>query len=482
MIFNSLTYLLLLFSVVLLYWILPYRSRLLLIFTASLTFYGFWRIEFVPVMLLSVIVDYIVALRMPRSSKSTKKRLLLTSLFVNLGLLFYFKYLIFFSEAAIGLANIFGAEIDPLMMKIILPLGISFYTFQTISYTVDVYRGIIKPEKDFILYGCYVTFFPQLVAGPVLRAVEVIPQFANRVQFSWLNISVGLRRIIYGLFLKVVLADNIAPLVDTGFSMPVDTMSALDVWTLAFLFGFQIYFDFGAYSHIALGSARMMGICFPENFNFPYIATSPKDFWGRWHISLSSWIRDYLYLPLAGIKVHDRSVGGLANATLNQKKNRSLFATWAIMGLWHGANWTFILWGIYHSIVIAIYRLIAPSTRKFNRKLKVFGGVMLTLPVMMLAWIPFRAESLSNTFSMWSKVVDPFAYDALGMRENVYLSAAFIMFSFFVVYWAKNKLLPLIANKSGVIVVFGETIAFSVMIPLVIIFFRPINQFIYFQF
>jgi alginate O-acetyltransferase complex protein AlgI len=436
----------------------------------------------VPVMLLSVVVDYLVSIRMPESRHKVKKRLLLTSLAVNLGLLFYFKYLIFFSETAIGLANIFGAEIDPLVMKIILPLGISFYTFQTISYTVDVYRGIIKPEKDFILYGCYVTFFPQLVAGPVLRAVEVIPQFTNRVQFSWLNISVGLRRIIYGLFLKVVLADNIAPLVDTGFSMPVDTMSALDVWTLAFLFGFQIYFDFSAYSHIAFGSARLMGICFPENFNFPYIATSPKDFWGRWHISLSSWIRDYLYLPLAGIKVHDHSIGGLANATLNKKKSRSLFATWAIMGLWHGANWTFVLWGIYHAVVIAIYRVIVPSTRGLNRNLKMFGGIVLTLPLMMLAWIPFRAESLGTTIGMWAKVLDPFSYGALGMRENAYLAAAFILMALFLTYLVKEKVLPAVKIKSKSLVVFGEVVAFSIMVPLVIVFLRPINQFIYFQF
>ena len=320
MIFNSLTYLVLLFSVVLLYWVLPYRTRLLLIFVASLTFYGFWRIEFIPVMLVSVIVDYVVALRMPGSTHTLKNRLLFISLFVNLGLLFYFKYLIFFAENAIGFAQLMGAEVDPLALKIILPLGISFYTFQTISYTVDVYRGLIKPEKDFMLYACYVTFFPQLVAGPVLRAVEVIHQFAKRPPFLWSDIVLGLRRIVYGLFLKVVLADNIAPLVDTGFSMPVETMSALDVWTLAFLFGFQIYFDFSAYSHIALGSARLMGICFPVNFNFPYLATSPKDFWRRWHISLSSWVRDYIYLPLAGIKVHDRSIGGLANATINKEK------------------------------------------------------------------------------------------------------------------------------------------------------------------
>jgi len=479
-IFNSLTYISLLFVVVTLYWVLPYRPRLLLIFSASLAFYGFWRVEFLPVMLVSVVVDYVVALRMPNSSENRKKKLLLISLFVNLGLLFYFKYLIFFAENTIALSNILGADIDPLFLKIILPLGISFYTFQTISYTVDVYRGLIKPERDFMLYACYVTFFPQLVAGPVLRAVEVIHQFAKRPPFMWSDIALGLRRIIYGLFLKVVLADNIAPLVDIGFAIPIESMSALDVWTLAFLFGFQIYFDFSAYSHIALGSARLMGICFPENFNFPYLATSAKDFWRRWHISLSSWIRDYLYLPLAGIKVHDRSVGGLANATLNTSKNKALFATWAIMGLWHGANWTFVLWGIYHAVVILLYRLLAPLVRSLNRNIKVICGITLTLPIMMMSWIPFRAESLDLTFAMWGKVIDPFSYTHLGMRENVYLITAIILIAIGATYYIKNKLAPIFYR--GGLIVFFESIVFSVMFSMVIVFLRPINQFIYFQF
>jgi len=481
MIFNSLTYFVLLFVVVALYWVLPYRTRLTLIFLVSLIFYGFWRVEFLPVMLVSVIVDYLVALRMPVSSAKQKRALLLVSLFVNLGLLFYFKYLIFFTENVTGFANILGADIDPIVLTIILPLGISFYTFQTISYTVDVYRGLIQPERNFLLYACYVTFFPQLVAGPVLRAVEVIHQFAQRPPFLWVHIAIGMRRITYGLFLKVVLADNIAPLVDMGFAMPVETMSAIDVWVMAFLFGFQIYFDFSAYSHIALGSARLMGICFPENFNFPYLATSPKDFWRRWHISLSSWIRDYLYLPLAGIQVLDRSVGGLANAVKDKRKNKALFMTWAIMGLWHGANWTFVLWGVYHAIAITMYRLIAPLTRGINDNLKLIGGMVVTLPIMMLSWIPFRSESLSVAFVMWSKVFNPFAYFSLNMRENVYLVAAIVLLGVVATYLFKSKVIPSF-SRMGVSLVLVESIAFSIVVPLVIIYLRPIKQFIYFQF
>jgi D-alanyl-lipoteichoic acid acyltransferase DltB (MBOAT superfamily) len=313
-------------------------------------------------------------------------------------------------------------------------------------------------------------------------AKEVIHQFRERQPFSWCDVAIGLRRIFYGLFLKVVVADNISPLVDEGFSMPLDAMSALDVWTMAFLFGFQIYFDFSAYSHIALGSARLMGIRFPENFNFPYIASSPKDFWRRWHISLSSWIRDYLYLPLAGTHVHDSSVGGLANATVDNKKNKALFTTWAIMGLWHGANWTFILWGLYHAIVIFLYRLITPHTKRFNQNLKVLGGIFLTLPIMMLAWIPFRAESIETTLGMWLKVIDPSAYTHLGLRENVYLVASFILIFIFITYWVQVRIVPKLSTNNHSLIILGEVIMFSIMIPLVIIFLRPISQFIYFQF
>jgi len=481
MIFNSLTYLLLLIVVVLLYWILPYRARLLLVFIASLTFYGFWRVEFLPVLLLSTVVDWWVAQRMSDRSEQHRFYLLLVSLTVNLGLLFYFKYLIFFADNAIGFANLLGAEIDPFALNIVLPLGISFYTFQTISYTVDVYRRFIEPERDFVLYACYVTFFPQLVAGPVLRAAEVIHQFANRAAFSPEHIFIGMRRILYGLFLKVVLADNIAPLVDAGYSMPVETMSALDVWTLAFLFGFQIYFDFSAYSHIALGSARMMGIVFPENFNFPYLASSPKDFWRRWHISLSSWIRDYLYLPLAGVKVHDRSIGGLGTAAAERKHTKSLFFTWAIMGFWHGANWTFLLWGIFHAIVISLYRLIEPNTRSLAYWLRWWGGLAITLPVMMLAWVPFRAESLGDAFAMWMKIFEPSAYTWLGMRENTYLITALILFGVFTTYAIREKILPRMqAMQIGVAI--ADVAVVALMSALVIVFLRPINQFIYFQF
>ena len=486
MIFNSVTFLLFLATTVALYWVLPRRARLWMLFLSSLTFYGFWRVEFVPVMLLSAVTDYLVSLRIAASDDARRRKALLyLSLGVNLGLLFFFKYLLFFADNAVALVNLAGVEADPVLWRIILPLGISFYTFQTISYTVDVYRGFIEPERDFVLYGCYVTFFPQLVAGPVLRAREVIPQLSERPAFRADDLAVGLRRVLYGLFLKVVLADNLSPLVDAGYSVDAAALSALDVWTLAFLFGLQIYFDFSAYSHIAIGAARLMGIVFPENFAFPYAATSPRDFWKRWHISLSSWIRDYVYLPIAGIPVRDRSTGGLA-AAVDQppqaKLTRALFLTWAIMGLWHGAAWTFVLWGVYHAVFVYVYRRLGPLLERVPTSARAIGGWAITLPFAMLSWVAFRAEGLGTTFEMYGRVLTPSAYGALGLSPNLYLTAALLTAATLVAYLTATYLLPKLRRGPTVVWASLETAAYGVAIALVFVFLRPITQFIYFQF
>ena len=340
MIFNSVTFLLFFVSVTLLYWALPSKPRYWLLFLSSLVFYAFWRWEYLSVLLLSAVTDYFVARALqdtPDSQKKRRKRLLAVSLTVNLGLLFYFKYLLFFTNNFNELFEYLGAVTRIPYWDIILPFGISFYTFETISYTMDVYRGHIKAEKQFLTYGLFVAFFPKLVAGPIQRAAELIEQLKQRPAFRLEFIAEGAKRIIYGLFLKVVFADNLAPLVDEGFAINAHDLSGIDVITLGFLFGFQIYFDFAAYSHIALGAAKVLGITIPENFNFPYIATSMKDFWRRWHISLSSWIRDYLYLPLTGTKVMvSTGSGGIGQSLDDQpsakRKNFALFATWGIMG------------------------------------------------------------------------------------------------------------------------------------------------------
>lgn len=487
MIFNSVTYLLFLAMTVGLFWRLPKRPRLWLIFLASSTFYGFWRPEFLAVMFLSAITDYFVALRIEATETPAQRRgWLLLSLTVNLGLLCYFKYLFFIVDNAVAVLNLLGAEVRAPALDIVLPLGISFYTFETISYVVDVYRRFIPAERNFVMYGCFVTFFPKLVAGPILRAAEMLPQFAAEPVFR-LDIFVsGLRRIIFGLFLKVVIADNIAPLVDTGFMQPTASLSALDVLTLAFLFGFQIYFDFSAYSSIAIGSARLMGIHVPENFNFPYLASSPRDFWRRWHISLSSWIRDYLYLPLLGIRVKDRSSGGLSVDVGEPKRNArrpllALFSTWTIMGLWHGANWTFVLWGLYHATLIAGYRALVGRMAVLPNTVRTWGGWMITLSLVMLGWIPFRAQSVSDALAMFAKLASPQDYLWLGMRENTYIIAALVFLASLLAYLVHEYGDQLIRRRPWTAFTL-ETVAMGVVVALVFVFLRPINQFIYFQF
>ena len=487
MIFNSVTYLLFLILTVGLYWILPKRPRLWLIFLASSTFYGFWRPEFLAIMFISAATDYFVALRIEATADPVKRRWwLVLSLGVNLGLLCYFKYLFFFVDNAVAVLNLLGAELKSPVLDIVLPLGISFYTFETISYVVDVYRRFIPAERSFVMYACFVTFFPKLVAGPILRAAEMLPQFAAKPLFRLDTFISGIQRILFGLFLKVVLADNIAPLVDAGFLQPASALSALDVWTLAFLFGFQIYFDFSAYSSIAIGSARLMGIHVPENFNFPYMATSPRDFWQRWHISLSSWIRDYLYLPLLGVKVRDRSAGGLpVDVGVKTQNTRhpliALFLTWAIMGLWHGANWTFVVWGLWHATLIAGYRILAGSMARLPMWVRTYGGWAITLPLAMLGWIPFRAQSVGDTVTMFAKLISPGNYLWLGMRENTYLVAAVSLMVCLIAY-AFHLYGERLFRRWRWVNFAVETTTMAVVIALVFVFLRPITQFIYFQF
>lgn len=489
MIFNSLTYILFLLIVIPLYWVMPQRQRLWLIFIASLIFYGFWRVEFIFIMLITPLVDYYLAHKIVQEpNRDKQRRILVLSIILNLGLLVYFKYLMFFADSANSIADLLGINLKIPHLDIMLPIGISFYTFHTMSFIIDTYRGFVKPPKDFITYGCYVFFFPQLVAGPILRVGEVISQLQMKQEYSSDDIVYGIRRILIGLFLKVALADNIAPFVDDGFSQDLTSLSALDVWTLAFMFGFQIYFDFSAYSSIAIGSARLMGIKFPENFNFPYLANSPRDFWKRWHISLSSWIRDYLYLPLAGQHVRDRynskSEGGLPTFKESEGVSKTfvpLFLTWAIMGLWHGANWTFVFWGVYHATLVLVHRLIIPFSGKLSKNVLNIGGWMITMPLIMLSWIPFRAANMQVVTSMLMKLVQPSQYLYLGMRENIYIIAALLIILTIAAYLVDKYLLPLI-YRNYTLRFSVETIAFAIIILVVIIFLRPISQFIYFQF
>ena len=477
---------------VILFYVLPKKGRILLCFLASLLFYTMWRWEFAFLMLFSTVVDFFASKRIAQANdQNVKRNWLLVSLVLNLGLLVFFKYTYFIQENIQGIASILGGNmpgVNDFGMYIILPLGISFYTFQTISYTIDVYRGITQPTNNFALFGAYVTFWPQLIAGPILRAEEVMPQFNRKPRLEFDNISFGIMKILLGLFKKVVLADNISPFVEEAFSMPSAFLTGFDIWVATILFGFQIYFDFSGYSDIAIGSARILGFKFPENFNWPYLAKSPREFWKRWHISLSSWIRDYLYLPLMGQKFRTDSKGGLeikidtikSTKRKNINPNFALFATWIIMGFWHGAGWNFALWGLFHATYIYLFRKVT-LLKRFSEKMPI-GSAILTFFIIMASWIPFRSVDFVQTLTLYSGMLNPFNY-SLGNHQlhfKAYLFATLLII-FMLVSFALKHLFE--KNQGNLILYFVPRYAgIAVLTFFVIVYLQTKVQFIYFQF
>ena len=484
MLFNSFGYLLFLSIAVATIWLLPRRQKVYLMGAASLFFYAMWRWDFAFLIIFSAVVDFFAASAIARCQKSNiRKLLLVTSLGTNLGLLVFFKYTYFLchnvSEAGRFLG--FSWSSSP-GFEIILPLGISFYTFQTISYTIDSYRGVGRTTNDFMVFLAYVSFWPQLIAGPILRANEMIPQLEDPARVGPGDVADGLHRIVTGLFKKVVIADNLAPIVDGIYSGDVESYMATDVWVGSILFGFQIYMDFSGYSDIAIGSARLVGIRIPENFNWPYMALSPRDFWKRWHISLSSWIRDYLYLPLTGQRFQTRSQGGLEVAAKagDVRSNWALFLTWFLMGLWHGAAWKFAFWGVYHAFFVLSYRYIR-WLRKFPERFPMAAWAV-TFLVCMAGWIPFRADSLGQAIEMYSKLIDPALYD-ISLRSVYgphYLKAVAIVAAFCAAHWARD--LKPRGSLSRYLSHGGQAGATAVMLGSVLVYLKPVEQFIYFQF
>ena len=308
---------------------------------ASYVFYGFWDWRFLALLFVSTVVDYNLALLIEKSeSPGERKALLAASICVNLGILGFFKYFGFFAESFASLLNSFGFQSSTPFFNIVLPVGISFYTFQTMSYTIDVYRRKLPATRNFFDFALFVSFFPQLVAGPIERATKLLPQVLQPRKFSQSNFVEGFYLIILGLFKKVVIADNMAPIVNYIFSRDVSTLSGAEVLVGVYAFAFQIYGDFAGYTDIARGVAKWLGFDLMLNFRMPYFATSPSDFWQRWHISLSSWLRDYLYIPL----------GGNRQGTLLTYRN--LMLTMVLGGLWHGAAWTFVAWGFFHGLIL----------------------------------------------------------------------------------------------------------------------------------
>jgi alginate O-acetyltransferase complex protein AlgI len=486
MFFNSLSYFLFLLIAAGVYWALPRKGGRWWLLSASIIFYGFWKIEFLALIVFSAFVDFYVSLRIHDAKTPIKRKLwLYTSIIINLGLLIYFKYTYFIADNIVHLGRLFGQDWHIPLGKIILPLGISFYTFVSLSYTIDIYRRLIDPVRNFGLYLSYVMFWPHMIAGPILRGHELISQLKRGYRFNSGNAIAGIKMIIAGLFLKVVLADQLAPLVDSAFTTKAELLSGIDIWAMAFGFGLQIYFDFAGYSLVAIGSARMLGIRFPDNFNWPYLAVSPRDFWKRWHITLSSWVRDYLYLPLSKSRYRDSSGGGIdiqiqGSHTSACMLTTALFLSWFIMGLWHGASWNFALWGVWHAVLIYIYRKIQGRFDGLGEKAGSIIGWLLTLPAIMLAWIPFRAFTLNQSFVLLSKVLRPASYFHLSFRENYYLFV-FLLFTGMLLCGLVMKSRHPFLRHTAVRNV-AETAVLSIMIYFVFIFLKPVNQFIYFQF
>ena len=488
MLFNSLTYLLFLIVVVAIYWQLPPRPRLWLVFAASCVFYGFWRLEFLPLLLFSAVMDYGLARWIDATENNRRrKRLLIVSIVANLSILFFFKYLIFFRDATYSLAALAGYHPGFVELKIILPLGISFYIFATISYVIDVYRREFPAERDLLLYACFVVYFPHLVAGPILRARSLIPQLRDRPRFELSMVTTGIARIVAGLFLKVVLADPIGQTVNDGFARAASSLTDIDSWTLAFLFGFQIYFDFAAYSSIAIGSALVMGIALPENFDWPYLAATPRSFWRRWHISLSTWIRDYVYLPMAGAyrRQGNDAIGANASAPQaglpREQRTLPLFATWALMGLWHGANWTFVVWGVYHAAMVWLHRQFSAVAGRFGLRVPAVVAWAITLPLMMAGWVAFRSQTLTQTLTIWRSMIDPTRLRGMTLLPVAYTTTASTFALMLAAGAVQFGLLPRLRPDGAAYR--GLSLAYyTVGFAGILLFLRVTTQFIYFQF
>lgn len=377
MLFNSIDFLFFFPLVCLLYFLIPSKYRWVLLLVSSYCFYMSWKIEYIGLILFSTLIDFIAAKKIELSSSYTIRKIyLVASLVLNLGILFFFKYYNFFIE---GVNSTLGIGYS--FHELILPVGISFYTFQSMSYTIDVYNRNVKAEKNLGIFALYVSFFPQLVAGPIERSSHLLPQFYMKPTFSYDRVVSGLRLMLWGFFKKIVIADRLALFVNAVYGDPTNYYGLTVVFATLF-FAIQIYCDFSGYSDIAIGAARVLGFDLMKNFKAPYLSTSLREFWSAWHISLSTWFRDYVYIPLGGSKVKENKV------------YFNLFITFLISGLWHGADWTFIYWGVLHGAFIVLERYLS-KIFKFSfwplKWLAVFSFICFS-------WVFFRSNSIQDAY------------------------------------------------------------------------------------
>lgn len=411
MLFNSIDFAIFLPIVFMLYWFVTNKNlklQNLLIVISSYIFYGWWDWRFLSLILFSTILDYSIGISLSKQVNQNKRKMLLwISILMNLGFLGFFKYYNFFLANFMTAFSFFGTEINANSLNIILPVGISFYTFQTLSYTIDVYKRQLETTKDFIAFSAFVSFFPQLVAGPIERATNLLPQFYTKRYFDYSKTVDGMRQILWGLFKKIVIADNCAQYANIIFNNSSEYSGSTLVLGAIF-FTFQIYGDFSGYSDIAIGTSRLFGFNLKQNFAFPYFSRDIAEFWRRWHISLSSWFRDYLYIPLGGSRGKTRN------------KIRNVFIIFLVSGFWHGANWTFIIWGALNALYfLPIFitnnnrnNLNIVSQGQYLPNLKEFLLMSLTFILTVFAWIFFRAENIGHAISYINNIFSPTLFES----------------------------------------------------------------------
>ena len=483
MLFNSIDFAIFLPIVFLLYWFVANKNLKLqnfLIVVASYVFYGWWDWRFLSLILFSTIVDYSVGLGLKNQENPIKRKLLLwTSILINLGFLGFFKYYNFFLENFVTVFQFFGHPINPQGLNVILPVGISFYTFQTLSYSIDVYKRKLKPTKDFIAFMAFVSFFPQLVAGPIERATHLLPQFYTKRNFDYDKAVDGLRQILWGLFKKIVIADNAAQFANEIFNNSADYSGSTLVLGALF-FTFQIYGDFSGYSDIAIGTSRLFGFDLMQNFNYPYFSRDIAEFWRRWHISLSTWFRDYVYIPLGGSRGNTKM------------KIRNTFIIFIVSGFWHGANWTFIIWGALNAIYFLPLLLLnknrvntnTVAEGKYLPSIKEFLQMLITFSLTVLAWIFFRAENVGHALSYLSTILSKslFTIPNFEFSKSVLLPTSFFILVFIIIEWFGRKKKHPFEDLENTLNPLIRKIVYLTIIVSIFSFGGGTQEFIYFQF
>lgn len=483
MLFNSIDFAVFIPIVFVLYWLLSnknIRLQNLLLVIASYVFYGWWDWRFLSLIFFSTVVDYTIGLKLNTATSLNHKKLLLwSSVFVNIGLLGFFKYYNFFIDNFTAAFSFLGMPVSKQSLNIILPVGISFYTFQTLSYTIDVYKEKLTPTKDFISFTAFVSFFPQLVAGPIERASHLLPQFYTKRNFNYDKAVDGLRQILWGLFKKVVVADNAAKIANEIFNNS-ESYSGSTLVVGAIFFSFQIYCDFSGYSDIAIGTSRLFGFKLKQNFAYPYFSRDIAEFWRRWHISLSTWFRDYVYIPLGGSRVR---------FTLQL---RNIFIIFIVSGFWHGANWTFIVWGALNAFYFLpllitqknrVHTLTIAQGQAFP-SLKQLCQITITFMLTVFAWIFFRAENMQHAWSIITTIFSTSLFTvpyAFRVGLTTIIETSFFILVLLVIEWmGRHKKYALEFNK--------ETSSkyqwalFYGMALVIFLFGQRQQDFIYFQF